>query len=130
MAPNFIAQVTRNINKLELKITSVEAKFLINILKGSSSVKSLYLRDIRLSSINPETLSGAVTKLEKIYLCDAELAPEQLTSLMTALCERISLRVLTLDLAGLTSHLLKRLLWTSLISVSYTHLTLPTNREV
>ena len=76
MAPDFIAQATRNIEKLELKMTSLEAKFLINIiLKGSSSVKLLYLRDTRLSSIDRETLTGAVTKMKEVNLCDAQLTP-------------------------------------------------------
>ena len=45
VAPDFIAQATQNIEKLDMKMTSLEATFVINIiLKGSSSVKSLYLR--------------------------------------------------------------------------------------
>ena len=76
VGPDFIAQATRNIEKLDMKMTSLEATFLIKfILKGSSSFKSLYLRETDLSSIDPETLTGAVTKMKEVNLCDAQLTP-------------------------------------------------------
>ena len=97
MAPNLIVNALRNIEKIELKMAPIEAEFLLNnILRDSFSVKSLFLRETKLSHIDPETLAGAVTKMEEINLSDAALTPGQLTSLMTALCERTSLRVLTL----------------------------------